>query len=222
MFNSRLLIISLVTFIINIQSVFSEKKNPPKNDDVIEESLKLAGDTHFPEKFKFDDIGTIEHEETYYHSYIGYNDDGTYRVIFFDNKQQYLGYYNVDYEPVDYEDSVVLLDDESDGFFSVRLGKDGPNDAILIDGVKTTFIRNKKIDKKEEAIKEKQIEKPQIIYRNWTIKRGGKSYTYECIFVKKVGSKIFLKEKSRGKTLPFSETELSNDDISYLKALEIL
>jgi len=114
------------------------------------------------------------------------------------------------------------LDDESDGFFSVRLGKDGPNDAILIDGIKTTFIRNKKIDKKEEAIKEKQIEKPQIIYRNWTIKRGGKSYTYECIFVKKVGSKIFLKEKSRGKTLPFSETELSNDDISYLKALEIL
>ena len=222
MFNSRLLIISLVTFIINIQSVFSEKKNPPKNDDVIEESLKLAGDTHFPEKFKFDDIGTIEHEETYYHSYIGYNDDGTYRVIFFDNKQQYLGYYNVDYEPVDYEDSAVLLDDESDGFFSVRLGKDGPNDAILIDGIKTTFIRNKKIDNKEEAIKEKQIEKPQIIYRNWTIKRGGKSYTYECIFVKKVGSKIFLKEKSRGKTLPFSETELSNDDISYLKALEIL
>jgi len=222
MCNSRLLIIPLVTFIINIQPAFSEKKNPPKNDDVIEESLKLAGDTHFPEKFKFDDIGTIEHEETYYHSYIGYNDDGTYRVIFFDNKQQYLGYYNVDYEPVDYEDSVVLLDDESDGFFSVRLGKDGPNDAILIDGVKTTFIRNKKIDKKEEAIKEKQIEKPQIIYRNWTIKRGGKSYTYECIFVKKVGSKIFLKEKSRGKTLPFSETELSNDDISYLKALEIL
>ena len=47
MFNSRLLIISLVTFIINIQPVFSEKKNPPKNDDVIEESLKLAGDTHF-------------------------------------------------------------------------------------------------------------------------------------------------------------------------------
>ena len=222
MCNSRLLIIPLVTFIINIQPAFSEKKNPPKNDDVIEESLKLAGDTHFPEKFKFDDIGTIEHEETYYHSYIGYNDDGTYRVIFFDNKQQYLGYYNVDYEPVDYEDSAVLLDDESDGFFSVRLGKDGPNDAILIDGVKTTFIRNKKIDKKEEAIKEKQIEKPQIIYRNWTIKRGGKSYTYECIFVKKVGSKIFLKEKSRGKTLPFSETELSNDDISYLKALEIL
>ena len=222
MCNSRLLIIPLVTFIINIQPAFSEKKNPPKNDDVIEESLKLAGDTHFPEKFKFDDIGTIEHEETYYHSYIGYNDDGTYRVIFFDNKQQYLGYYNVDYEPVDYEDSAVLLDDESDGFFSVRLGKDGPNDAILIDGIKTTFIRNKKIDKKEEAIKEKQIEKPQIIYRNWTIKRGGKSYTYECIFVKKVGSKIFLKEKSRGKTLPFSETELSNDDISYLKALEIL
>mgnify|MGYP001285580243 CR=1 FL=1 len=222
MFNLRLLIITLVTFIINIQPAFSEKKNPPKNDDVIEESLKLAGDTHFPEKFKFDDIGTIEHEETYYHSYIGYNDDGTYRVIFFDNKQQYLGYYNVDYEPVDYEDSAVLLDDESDGFFSVRLGKDGPNDAILIDGIKTTFIRNKKINKKEEAIKEKQIEKPQIIYRNWTIKRGGKSYNYECIFVKKVGSKIFLKEKSRGKTLPFSETELSNDDISYLKALEIL
>ena len=68
----------------------SEKKNPPKNDDVIEEALKLAGDLHYPEEFKFDDIGTIDHEETYYHAFIGYNDDGTYRVLFFDNDQTNL------------------------------------------------------------------------------------------------------------------------------------
>ncbi len=40
--------------------------------------------------------------------------------------------------------------------------------------------------------------------------------------MKKVGSKIYLKEKSRGKTLPFSETELSTEDILYLEALEVL
>ena len=222
MYQFKILIILFLSFFLSLNFAISEKKNPPKNDDVIEESLKLAGDLHYFEKLKFDDIGTIEHEDTYYHSFVGYNNDGTYRVIFFDNNQNYLGYYNVDYEPVDYEDSTVLLDDESDGFFGIRLGKEGPAEAILIDGVKISFNQNKKINKKEESIVENKIEKPQIVYRNWTIKRGSKTYTYECIFVKKIGSKIFLKEKSRGKTLPFSETELSPEDISYLEALEVL
>ena len=219
------MLISIILFFslfLSLNLAISEKKNPPKNDDVIEEALKLAGDLHYPDEFKFDDIGTIDHEDTYYHAFIGYNDDGTYRVLFFDNDQNYLGYYNVDYEPVDYEDSTVLLDDESDGFFGIRLGKDGPIDAIIIDGIKTSFNRNKKIDKKEDSVVDNKIEKPQIIYRNWTIKRSSKTYTYECIFVKKVGSKIYLKEKSRGKTLPFSETELSTEDILYLEALDVL
>lgn len=222
MYQFKISIILFFSLFLSLNLAISEKKNPPKNDDVIEEALKLAGDLHYPEEFKFDDIGTIDHEDTYYHAFIGYNDDGTYRVLFFDNDQNYLGYYNVDYEPVDYEDSTVLLDDESDGFFGIRLGKDGPIDAIIIDGIKTSFNRNKKIDKKEDSVIDNKIEKPQIIYRNWTIKRGSKTYTYECIFVKKVGSKIYLKEKSRGKTLPFSETELSTEDILYLEALEVL
>ena len=222
MYQFKISIILFFSLFLSLNLAISEKKNPPKNDDVIEEALKLAGDLHYPDEFKFDDIGTIDHEDTYYHAFIGYNDDGTYRVLFFDNDQNYLGYYNVDYEPVDYEDSTVLLDDESDGFFGIRLGKDGPIDAIIIDGIKTSFNRNKKIDKKEDSVVDNKIEKPQIIYRNWTIKRSSKTYTYECIFVKKVGSKIYLKEKSRGKTLPFSETELSTEDILYLEALDVL
>ena len=222
MYQFKISIILFFSLFLSLNLAISEKKNPPKNDDVIEEALKLAGDLHYPDEFKFDDIGTIDHEDTYYHAFIGYNDDGTYRVLFFDNDQNYLGYYNVDYEPVDYEDSTVLLDDESDGFFGIRLGKDGPIDAIIIDGIKTSFNRNKKIDKKEDSVVDNKIEKPQIIYRNWTIKRGSKTYIYECIFVKKVGSKIYLKEKSRGKTLPFSETELSTEDILYLEALDVL
>ena len=47
----------------------------------------------------------------------------------------------------------------------------GPIDAIIIDGIKTSFNRNKKIDKKEDSIVDNKIEKPQIIYRNWTIKK---------------------------------------------------
>ena len=152
MYQFKISIILFFSLFLSLNLAISEKKNPPKNDDVIEEALKLAGDLHYPDEFKFDDIGTIDHEDTYYHAFIGYNDDGPYRVLFFDNDQNYLGYYNVDYEPVDYEDSTVLLDDESDGFFGIRLGKDGPIDAIIIDGIKTSFNRNKKIDKKEDSV----------------------------------------------------------------------
>ena len=90
MYQFKISIILFFSLFLSLNLAISEKKNPPKNDDVIEEALKLAGDLHYPDEFKFDDIGTIDHEDTYYHAFIGYNDDGTYRVLFFDNNQKFL------------------------------------------------------------------------------------------------------------------------------------
>ena len=128
----------------------AEKKNPPKNDDVIETALTQAGKDHYPEDFKFDEIGTIKHEDTYYHAFVGYLKTGNYRVLLFNNTPTYLGFYTVEYEPVDYEESAVLLDDGADGYFNLRIGKDGPLESVLVDGLKTTFVKN------EQAIVENQ------------------------------------------------------------------
>ena len=216
-FGTNLMIIFSLILMVNNNS-FSEKKNAP-DDDVIETALTNAGNEHYPEKFKFDEIGSIEYEDTYYHSYIGYNKDGTYRVLFFNNTSDYLGYYTVEFEPIDYEKGAVLLDDGADGNYYIRLGKNGPPENILIDGIKITFKKNKKIESKKETIINNVVEKPVIAYRIWTIKRGGKIHNPECIFVKKVGSKVYLKEKTRGKTVPFSDRELSKEDILYLEAI---
>ena len=81
MYQFKISIILFFSLFLSLNLAISEKKNPPKNDDVIEEALKLAGDLHYPDEFKFDDIGTIDHEDTYYHAFIGYNDDGTYKSI---------------------------------------------------------------------------------------------------------------------------------------------
>tara|TARA_A100000164_G_scaffold219821_1_gene195112 strand:+ start:990 stop:1655 length:666 start_codon:yes stop_codon:yes gene_type:complete len=213
--------IILLFFIITSSSVTAERKNPP-NDNQIEIALKEAGDQHFPEKFKFDEIGSVEYEETYYHAYIGYNKDGTYRLIFFNNSLKYLGYYSVEFEPIDYEKGAVLLDDGADGNYYVRIGKDGPLENILVDGMKITFNKNKKNEEKEKKVIADVIEKPKIEYRIWTIKRGGKIHNPECIFVRKIGSKIFLKEKTRGKTAEFTERELSEADLKYLESLDEL
>lgn len=209
---THLIILSLICI---ITLSYAEYKNAPKNDRAVEEALKEAGGNHYSENFKFDDIGTIKHNDTFYHAYVGYNKDGTYRIILFNNIPKYLGYYSSEYEPIDYEESAVLLDDGADGNFFVRIGKDGPLENILIDGVKTPFVINEKSNIKESDVKMVQISKPIIGYRTWVLK--GKPY--ECIFVKKTGSKIFLKEKSRGKTLPFSERDLSEKDKEYLKSL---
>lgn len=210
--------IILLFFMITSSCVLAERKNPP-DDDQIEIALKDAGVQHFPEKFKFDEIGSVEYEETYYHAYIGYNKDGTYRLIFFNNSLKYLGYYSVEFEPIDYEKGAVLLDDGSDGNYYVRLGKDGPLENILVDGIKIAFNKNKKNEEKEKELAIDVIEKPKIEYRIWSIKRGAKVHNPECIFVRKVGSKIFLKEKTRGKTGEFSERELSDQDLKYLESL---
>jgi hypothetical protein len=199
----------------------AEKKNPPKNDDIVETALTQAGADHYPEDFKFDEIGTIKHEDTYYHAFVGYLNAGNYRVLLFDNTPTYLGFYTVEYEPVDYEESAVLLDDGADGYFNLRIGKDGPLETLLIDGLKTTFVKNEQIIAANEPM-EAEISKVTIAYRNWTFNIKGQTRSARAIFVKKVGSKVYLKDEKRGITKEFPLGIFSKEDINYLKSIDAL
>ena len=176
---------------------------------------------YYVKDFKFDEIGTIKHEDTYYHAFIGYLKTGNYRVLLFNNTPTYLGFYTVEYEPVDYEESAVLLDDGADGYFNLRIGKDGPLESVLVDGLKTTFVKN------EQAIVENQnmedeMPKITIAYRDWTFNVKGQTRSARAIFVKKVGSKVFLKDEKRGITKDFPFGMLSKQDVDYLRPIDAL
>ncbi|OUX37339.1 MAG: hypothetical protein CBE26_03320 [Kiritimatiellaceae bacterium TMED266] len=211
----------LLTFSLMLSIAHAEKKNPPKNDDTVEEALSTAGKKHFPEDFKFDEIGTIEHEETYFHAFVGYPKDGNYRVLIFDNSPAYLGFYAVEYEPVDYEESTVLLDDGAEGFFNLRLGKDGPLDKIMIDGIATPFVKNENLTQVSKQMTATET-KPTIAYREWTLRAKGREIPVTAIFVKKTGSKVYLKDQKRGITKDFSVSMLSKEDIEYLREIDAL
>ena len=71
--------------------------------------IKEIGGEHYVEKMKFYEVGSIEVEPTYYHVFNGQLKNGGYHIIFFNNKQEYLGFYYSDYEPTDYEEGAVLL-----------------------------------------------------------------------------------------------------------------
>ena len=199
----------------------AEKKNPPKNDDVIETALTQAGKDHYPEDFKFDEIGTIKHEDTYYHAFVGYLKTGNYRVLLFNNTPTYLGFYTVEYEPVDYEESAVLLDDGADGYFNLRIGKDGPLESVLVDGLKTTFVKNEQVIVENQNM-EDEMPKITIAYRDWTFNVKGQTRSARAIFVKKVGSKVFLKDEKRGITKDFPFSMLSKQDVDYLRSIDAL
>tara|TARA_E500000178_G_scaffold247365_1_gene244001 strand:+ start:4241 stop:4894 length:654 start_codon:yes stop_codon:yes gene_type:complete len=211
----------LITICCALNIANAEKKNPPKNDDSVEQALTTAGKKHFPEDFKFDEIGTIKHEETYFHAFVGYPKDGNYRVLFFDNSPAYLGFYAVEYEPVDYEESTVLLDDGAEGFFNLRLGKEGPLDKIMIDGITTPFVKNENFTQVAKQMTETET-KPKIAYREWTLRAKGREIPVTAIFVKKAGSKVYLKDQKRGITKDFSISMLSKNDIEYLRSIDAL
>jgi hypothetical protein len=200
------------------------KKNEPKKPEKI---LEEIGGTHFVEKMKVSDVGSVKMkdrksgDETYFHVYSSYVND-KYRVIIFDNKPTYLGYYETDLEPTDYEEGAVLLDTgDGENFERIRLSAKGPNEKISIDGVPSKFVKNEKAeaDKKAEAAVAAADEKIQPEYREWTIINRGKKVPVQAIFVKQAGNKVFLKEKTRGITKPFPVNSLSRPDQEYLKKI---
>jgi hypothetical protein len=202
----------------------SEKKNVPK-DDTVEAALTAAGENHFPEKMKIDKTGPVELGDTYYHAFCGSLKKGGYRVIIFDNKENYLGYYESEYEPAETEEGAVALDSgDGESYFYIRFGDDGPRDKTNIDGMPVPFVKNKKQQAKAaEATAETKVvsgEPIQPEYREWVLINRGKKVPVEAIFVKQSGSKVTLKQKSDGRSKEFPLSMLSAADQEYMKKLK--
>jgi hypothetical protein len=64
--------------------------------------------------------------------------------------------------------------------------------------------------------------KPTIAYREWTLRTKGREIPVTAIFVKKTGSKVYLKDQKRGITKDFSVSMLSKTDIEYLRSINAL
>ena len=202
----------------------SEKKNVPK-DDTVEAALTAAGENHFPEKMKIDKTGPVELGDTYYHAFCGSLKKGGYRVIIFDNKENYLGYYESEYEPAETEEGAVALDSgDGESYFYIRFGDDGPRDKASIDGMPVPFVKNKKQQAKAaEATAETKVVSDEPIqpeYREWVLINRGKKVPVEAIFVKQSGSKVTLKQKSDGRSKDFPLSMLSAADQEYMKKLK--
>ena len=204
----------------------SEKKNVP-DDDVVEAALTEAGAEHFPEKMKIYKTGPVELGETYYHAFSGSLKSGGYRVIIFDNKETYLGYYEAGFEPVETEEGAVALDSgDGESFFYIRFGDDGPREKTNIDGIPVPFVKNPKLLAKEaetatavlpEAVSDEPI---QPEYREWILINRGEKVPVEAIYVKQIGTKVTLKKKSDGRSKDFPLTMLSTADQEYVKKLK--
>jgi hypothetical protein len=209
----------------------SEKKNPPKNTKAVEEALTKAGGDHFPEKMKVSKVGPIEVDDTFYHAFCGSLKKAGYRIILFDNQQNYLGYYLSEFEPADYEEGAVLLDSgesDEDGnpdYYYLRIGSKGPSDKVSIDGIPSLFVKNeaaaaKVAEAKASAVSTASSEPIQPEYREWILINRGKKVPVEAIYVKQGGNKITLKKKSDGRSKDFPLSMLSEADKEYVKTLK--
>ncbi|MBT8042249.1 MAG: hypothetical protein HKP10_02500 [Kiritimatiellales bacterium] len=219
-----------VLFTATALDASAAKKNEPKDP---EEILEATGGKHFVEKMKVDDVGSVKvkdrktDEESYYHVYSSYVND-KYRLIIFDNTPRYLGYYETNHEPIDYEEGAVLLGD-SESPFKIRFRSiKEPPAQVSIDGVSSPFVKNEKAAEaaKQEAAAAAAAEeadkpiKPE--YRDWQITMRGQTSTHNAIFVQKLGSKVKIKESKRGKTATVPISSLSKADQDYLKKLGVL
>ena len=201
---------------------FSEKKNPPRNTRAVEQALMEAGEPHFPEDIDVQKLGPIKHNETYFHVYAA-SLDTNYRVLFFNNTPTYLGYYEVVFEPVDYEEGAVLLAAGGGTYFSLPLSKEGPAKEVVIDGAPTPFIINEKANKgPEKTTEDESSDAPKIVYRMWTVNIKGRDIPVKALFVKKEGSQIFLQDEKRGIVKGFSLSKLGKEDVAYLRTIGAL
>ena len=201
---------------------FSEKKNPPRNTRAVEIALMEAGEPHFPEDIDIQKLGPIKHNDTYFHVYAATLDEN-FRVLYFNNTPTYIGYYEVVFEPVDYEEGAVLLAGGGGSYFSIPLSKEGPAKEVVIDGSSIPFVINEKANKAPEKTTENESsDTPKIVYRTWTVNIKGRNIPVKALFIRKEGSQIFLQDEKRGIVKGFSLSKLGKEDVAYLRTIGAL
>ena len=204
----------------------AEKKNPPKNSKIVLEMLAEAGPEHMPEKMKPSKLGSIKMGDTYYHVFTAEPKDMDFRIIIFDNHDKYLGYYESEFEAVDYETGAILLDPGDSDFdfgsgseyFRIKLGEKGISDRVnLEDGSMLTLVKPAEKSAAPVAMTTTTGESIVPEYRTWNITRKGTLITVRAIFVRMEPGKIIIRDEKRGRETPILLNELSKEDQAYVK-----
>lgn len=216
------------------------KKNEPDKREV-EKFLKELGGEHWVDRMRVRDFCSLKFEgedgeDDYYHILTGDLKKGGYHIIIYNNVPEYLGFYQVEFEPAEYEEGLIRLDSgDSDGdgdtkYYDVPIPNKGPAPSIRIDGVPTKFVKNPQLEEKSKAAadgtpiipvveKEKAASGEVIDYRDWTITIGGKEVTVNAIFVKVEKGKVTIKNAKNGKEAEIPGSALSDADKEYVRRI---
>lgn len=209
----------------------SEKKHMPSTKEV-ENILKEIGGEHYVDRMKIYKIGSFETKDSYIHAFNAVLKNSGFRIIFMDNNGNYIGYYASPIEPINYDNHAVLLDSGgSDAagnpiYESLPVGEDGLADKVRIAGTPISLVRAQAKEEKPAtaenatpviAPEEAASQGPE--YREWTITRGGKTFTVRAVFEKEAAGHVYIKSEVNGVTVPVSLYELSNQDKDYVKQL---
>jgi hypothetical protein len=214
------------------------KKNDPDKKEVLKEIEEIGGD-HYVEKMKVSQLCNLKFEaadgeDDYYHIYNASLKEGGYRIIIYNNKPEYLGFYTSPYEGVDYEEGAILLDSgesDEDGnsvYFNLPIPNKGPAAKVRIDGTPVSFVKNPKLEEAEKAAgdmaaggipvvpKETSASGEVIDYRDWTITMQGKEITVNAKFEKVEKGKVYIKNAKNGKVAAIPGSALSDADKEYV------
>lgn len=233
-------LLCLTTVLIGTTTQAGTKKNDPNKKEV-EKLLKEIGGEHYVERMKINDLCSMKFdgsdgEDDFYHIYTASMKAGGYRILIYNNKPEYLGFYATEFEGSDYEEGAVLLDsgesDEDGGtiYYNLPIPDKGPAAKVRIDGTPTAFVKNPQLEADNTAVaksgggipvvpKETSASGEVIDYRDWTITMQGKKITVNAKFEKIEKGKVYIKNAKNGKVAPVPGSALSDEDKEYVKRI---
>lgn len=221
------------TALFPLNSMARTKNNEVDRKEVRTFLEELGGD-HWSENMKVTQVCSLEFENSageddYYHVYCATLKKGGYRIIFYNNVPEYLGFYPSDWEAIDYEEGAILLDLGGDSPFALTVPDKGPAKRIVVDGTPITFVKNPKLEETKTAVvaeggipvvpKETSASGEEIDYRDWTITMQGKEIVVNAKFEKVEDGKVYIKNAKNGKVAGIPGSALSEEDKEYVKRI---
>lgn len=224
---------------VGTTTIAGTKKNDPNKKEV-EALLKGIGGDHYVEKMKISDLCSLKFEDAsgeddYYHIYNVTMKGSGYRILVYNNKPEYLGFYATEYEGADYEEGAILLDsgesdeDGNSNYFNLPIPDKGPAAKVRIDGTPVSFVKNPQLEATETVAKsgggipvvpkETSASGEVIDYRDWTITMKGKQITVNAKFEKVESGKVFIKNSKNGKVAGVPGSAISDEDKEYVKRI---
>ncbi len=218
----------IILFVVSLLFCFEadakkEKRNSPSLDEV-EESLKAAGDSHYPASMKIKKIGHVEAGDAYYHVFnlIPKHSSDDYaegRTIIFNNSLQYMGYYEYparkcfDYKiqtwrgadiPVSKEGPWDKWLREEGGYYENPItgdSTDSPRKTVVYEFIRASGYPNKPTEKD---------------MRTWTYDRD--SSTFRAAFAFQTERyRVYMRAENEAGIREYWIKGLSREDLKYIK-----